>query len=231
MLPAATCLRKACHEAELGRARGQYCSVSNDPGDHRLLREQVRAGDHAAFTALYRDHVGAVFVLAQRLTGSRALAEDVTSDTFLAAWRARDSIEDHDRPLLPWLLGITARQSLNATRSIRRRLAFLARRPGEVVVDDFSDETIARIDDAELIRRTQAALAQLTRAESEVLALCVWSGLTYAEAAEALEIPIGTVRSRLARARTRLRTLSAHETTTTPTTPTPCKAATHGGRA
>lgn len=154
--------------AELWGARGQYCSVSNERGDHQWLRAQVRAGDHAAFTSLYREHVGAVFVLAHRLTGSRALAEEVTSETFLAAWRARDSIEDDGRPLLPWLLGITARQSLNATRSVRRRLTFLARRPGELAVDDFADEIASRIDDAELIRRTRAALACLTRAESEV---------------------------------------------------------------
>lgn len=183
--------------------------MSTDPADVRHLRERVRAGDHDAFTDLYRDHVAAVFALAHRLTGSRALAEEVTAETFLVAWRARESVDVDDRPLLPWLLGIAARQALNATRSVRRRLAFLARRPGLSVVDDFADETAARIDDARLLERTREALASLTRAEAEVVGLCVWSGLSYAEAADALGIPVGTVRSRLARARARLRTLTA----------------------
>lgn len=182
--------------------------MSNDPAGHRRLREQVRSGDHDSFTELYRDHVSAVFSLANRLTGSRALAEEVTSETFLTAWRSRESIQDDDRPLLPWLLGIAARHSMNATRGLRRRTTFLARRVSTPDVEDFADETASRIDDALLIRRTQEALALLTRAEAEVLGLCVWSGLSYAEAAETLGIPVGTVRSRLARARTRLRTLT-----------------------
>lgn len=178
---------------------------------------------------LYQDHVGAVYGLAFRLTASHALAEEVTSETFLAAWRGRASVDDGDHSLLPWLLGISARQSLNATRGVRRRVAFIARRPDPPVVEDFADQAAARMDDARLIRRTQDALASLTRAEAEVLGLCVWSGLTYAEAAEALGVPIGTVRSRLARARARLRVLTdndppthpAHRTTTPPaSTPT-----------
>lgn len=184
--------------------------MNTNPVDHeRRLRERVRAGDHDAFSSLYRDHVGAVFALAHRLTGDRALAEEVAAETFLIAWRARGSVADDDRPMLPWLLGIAARQSLNATRGVRRRLAFLARRPGAAQVDDFAEETVGRLDDARLLARTHDALASLSKAEAEVVGLCVWSGLTYAEAAEALDIPVGTVRSRLSRARTRLRTLTA----------------------
>ncbi len=171
----------------------------------------MRTGDHEAFTGLYRDHVGAVFALAHRLTGSRELAEEVTAETFLVAWRARAEVDADERPLLPWLLGITARQSMNATRGVRRRLTFLSRRPGPTPVEDFADETVARMDDARLLRRTQEALRSLTRAEAEVVGLCVWSGLSYAEAADALDIPVGTVRSRLARARARLRALTSDD--------------------
>jgi RNA polymerase sigma factor (sigma-70 family) len=187
--------------------------VSTEPDDHRRLRERLRTGDHDAFTGLYREHVGAVFALAHRLTGSRGLAEEVTAETFLVAWRARAEVEVDERPLLPWLLGIAARQSMNATRGVRRRLAYLSRRPAPAAVEDFADETVARIDDARLLRRTQEALGSLTRAEAEVVGLCVWSGLSYAEAADALDVPVGTVRSRLARARARLRALTADDPT------------------
>lgn len=188
--------------------------TTDSNGRHQRLREQVRAGDHDAFTGLYRDHVGAVFALALRMTGSRSSAEEVTAETFLIAWRARGTVEVDERPLLPWLLGIAARQSLNSSRGLRRRIAFVARRDevsGPVVVEDFADETVARLDDARLLSRTQKALGSLTRAEAEVVGLCVWSGLSYAEASEALDIPIGTVRSRLNRARTRLRALTADD--------------------
>jgi RNA polymerase sigma factor (sigma-70 family) len=171
----------------------------------RLLRDRIRRGDHDAFVEVYRAHAGAVLRLAHRLTGSATTAEDVASETFLVAWRNRGGLLADDRSVRPWLLAITTKQSLNATRSLRRRLAFLARRTEPMVVADFADESADRLDDARRLREAAAALAHLTRAEAEVVGLCVWSGLTYAEAAQALEIPVGTVRSRLARARARLR--------------------------
>lgn len=69
---------------------------------------------------------------------------------------------------------------------------------------DFADEVAGRLDDAAQLALVRTALRTLRRAEREVLALCVWSGLDYAAAAEALGVPVGTVRSRLSRARTKL---------------------------
>jgi RNA polymerase sigma-70 factor (ECF subfamily) len=167
----------------------------------------LREGDRAAFDAVYAEHVDGVFTLAHRLTGSWATAEDVTSETFLAVWRTRALIADDDRPLRPWLCGIATHQAMNARRSRRRLLTFLAGRPREELVPDFADEAVGRLDDAEALARAARVIGSLRRAEAEVLALCVWSGLTYAEAAEALDVPVGTVRSRLSRARARLRRL------------------------
>ncbi len=180
----------------------------------RQFRSQLRSGDHGAFSRLFAENADVVFTLAHRLTGDWAVAEDVTSDTFLAAWRTRDRLELDDRPLRPWLLAIAARQSMTATRGVRRRLAFLSRRGGEQSVDDFAQEVVERIDDAAALARTARALRHLSRGEAEVLALCVWSGLTYAEAAESLGIPVGTVRSRISRARNRLRRLADAENAT-----------------
>jgi RNA polymerase sigma-70 factor (ECF subfamily) len=74
---------------------------------------------------------------------------------------------------------------------------------------DFADEVVSRMRDSEQLAAAAAALGRLRAAEREVFALCVWSGLDYAQAAEALGVPIGTVRSRLSRARSRLRELTA----------------------
>lgn len=179
---------------------------------HRDLRRRLREGDRTAFDAVYAEHVDGVFTHAHRLTGSWTTAEDVTSETFLAAWRSRALIADDDRSLKPWLWGIATNQAMNARRSRRRLVTFLARRPRDEVVPDFADEAVQRLDDAEVLARAARVIGSLRRAEAEVLALCVWSGMSYADAAEALGVPVGTVRSRLSRARTRLRELLAEPT-------------------
>ncbi|MEU9335505.1 RNA polymerase sigma factor [Streptomyces sp. NPDC048290] len=168
------------------------------------MRASVRAGDREAFAALYDRSARAVYHHALRLTGSRAEAEDVMSETFLAAWRSRATVEEGGGSLTPWLLGIATHKAHNANRGLRRRLAFLARDPGPPPVADFADETAGRIDDARRLARVHTALRRLRRADREVIALCVGAGLDYQQAAEALGVPVGTVRSRLSRARARL---------------------------
>ena len=76
---------------------------------------------------------------------------------------------------------------------------------------DFAVEVAGRLDDVQRLAAVRRALGRLRRTEREVFALCVWTGLDYAAAAEALRVPVGTVRSRLARARARLRDLTAIE--------------------
>jgi RNA polymerase sigma factor (sigma-70 family) len=176
----------------------------------RQQRTLLRAGDHDVFAGLFVAYGDDVFAAALRLTGSRASAEDVTSETFLVAWRRRGDVEASELPLRGWLLAIAAQQAMNVTRGRRRRLAFLdseRARPG--VVADFADAAAGRLDDVQLLERTRRAMAALTRRELEVVSLCVWSELSYQEASDALGIPVGTVRSRLNRARERLRDLVA----------------------
>ncbi|MEU0845313.1 RNA polymerase sigma factor [Streptomyces sp. NPDC005962] len=172
------------------------------------LRERIRAGDREAFAELYAEHARSVYNHAFRLTGDWSVAEEVMGDTFLDAWRGRGQLEPGDGSLKPWLLGVATNKARNAKRGIGRRLAFLARRPAPDPVADFAEEAAGRIDDARQLAAVREVYGRLRRAEQEVLALCVWSGLDYAQAAEAMGIPVGTVRSRLSRARTRLRKLA-----------------------
>ncbi|WP_369382905.1 RNA polymerase sigma factor [Streptomyces sp. cg36] len=172
------------------------------------MRERIRAGDREAFAELYEEYSRGVYNHAFRLTGDWSTAEEVMSDTFLEAWRTRGKIEPHGGSLRPWLLGIATNKARNANRRVRRRIAFLARRPGTDEVVDFADASASRIDDSRELAAVRHALTLLRRPEREVLALCVWCGLDYAEAGEALGVPTGTVRSRLSRARVRLRKLT-----------------------
>jgi RNA polymerase sigma factor (sigma-70 family) len=167
-------------------------------------RTRVRAGDHDAFGVLFSDHARAVYNHAFRLTGNWSAAEEVVSLTFLEAWRLRGTIRPEGGSLLPWLLGITLNVVRNASRASRRHQAAMTRLPQAHNVPDFADELAGRLDDAAQLKHVRAAIKNLRRTEQDVIALCVWSGLDYAEAAEALGIPVGTVRSRLSRARRKL---------------------------
>lgn len=172
------------------------------------VRRRVREGDREAFAQLYEEYARAVYNHGLRLTGDWSTAEEIMSETFLAAWRTRARVQEDGGSLLPWLLGIATHKADNARRSVRRRQLFLARQPRPSEVADFAPEMAGRIDDARRLRAVQAALGRLRRQEREVLALCVWSGLDYQQTAEALGIAVGTVRSRLSRARRKLARLA-----------------------
>jgi RNA polymerase sigma factor (sigma-70 family) len=168
------------------------------------LRKRIRAGDHDAFGDLFDAYARSVYNHAYRLTGEWSTAEDVVSLTFLDAWRLRERLDEEGGSLRPWLLGIATNVARNTRRAARRHAAAVARLPRDEAVRDFADEVAGRLDDAAQLAVVRTALERLRRAEREVLALCVWAGLGYEAAAEALGVPVGTVRSRLSRARTKL---------------------------
>jgi len=171
------------------------------------LRARLRAGDPDAFGVLFDECAHAVYNLGFRLTANWSAAEEVVSLTFLEAWRLRDRIDPGSEPLRPWLLGIAANVSRNLARSSRRHQAALSRLPPPSPVPDFADGLAGHLDDSARLREVGEALGALRREEREVIALCVWSELDYATAARALGVPVGTVRSRLSRARSKLRKL------------------------
>ncbi|MEV5691394.1 RNA polymerase sigma factor [Micromonospora globbae] len=171
------------------------------------LRARIRAGDAAAFGQVFDEHAAAVYRHAVRADGHTSDAEDVVSLTFLEAWRLRATLRPDGDSLLPWLLGIATNVLRNRRRAARRHRAALLRIPPTAAVPDVADEIVGRMHDARQLAAAAAALHRLSRADREVFLLCVWSQLDYTAAAEALGIPVGTVRSRLSRARTRLRAL------------------------
>ncbi|MEU2773028.1 RNA polymerase sigma factor [Streptomyces sp. NPDC007162] len=176
------------------------------------MRTRVRNGDPDAFAALFDECARTVYNHAFRLTADWSLAEDVMSTTFMEAWRRRASVEAEGGSLRPWLLGIATNVARSHHRSNRRyrnaaNAAAAANAAGEQI-EDHAEETAGRVDDRRRLNAALAALSLLKRPEREVLTLCLYEGMEYAEAARALGIPVGTVRSRLSRARTRLRKLA-----------------------
>ncbi|MFI6237739.1 RNA polymerase sigma factor [Micromonospora sp. NPDC050784] len=172
------------------------------------LRARVRAGDPGAFAELFDKYARSVYNHAFRLTADWATAEDVMAATYLQAWRSRERVTEEGGSLRPWLLGIATNEARNHTRSNRRyRRVAAALLATDLTLPDHADEVAGRLDDSRRIAAAIDALARLRRPEREVLTLCLWEGLDYESAAEALGVPVGTVRSRLSRARARLRTL------------------------
>ncbi|MEU8922424.1 RNA polymerase sigma factor [Kitasatospora sp. NPDC048545] len=176
-------------------------------------RARLRAGDQDALGELFDEHAPAVYGYALRTLGDWAAAEDVVSLTFLEAWRLRGKLHEGDDDLRPWVFGIATNVLRNTARAARRHRAAISRLAEREPVPDFADELVSRIDDGAQLAAVRRALPGLRRSEREVFRLCVWVGLDYASAAQALGVPVGTVRSRLSRARARLRSLAEDELT------------------
>ncbi|MFK0259475.1 RNA polymerase sigma factor [Streptomyces sp. NPDC090445] len=172
------------------------------------MRTRVRSGDPDAYAELFERYARTLYNHAFRMTGDWAVAEDVMSAAFLEAWRLRGTVDPAGGSLRPWLLGITTNLARNHCRSNRRYRAVAAAAAaaaGTASVPDHADELAGRLDDRQQIAAVLAQLSALRGPEREVLLLCVCEGLEYADAARVLGIPVGTVRSRLSRARTKLR--------------------------
>jgi RNA polymerase sigma-70 factor (ECF subfamily) len=167
-------------------------------------------GDAEAFGHLFERHSGPIYNYCFRRTADWALAEDLTSATFLLAWRALPREPLQAASALPLLYGIATNALRNQRRSLKRgREAFGRLALPRLEEPDFAEEAGTRLDDQAAMRELLGLFTRLPRREQDVLALCEWSGLSYEDTALALDIPIGTVRSRLARGRRRLRELAA----------------------
>ncbi|MFJ1578971.1 RNA polymerase sigma factor [Streptomyces sp. NPDC088182] len=176
------------------------------------LRTRIRAGDSSAYAELFDSYARAVYNHAFRLTADWSTAEDVMAATFMEAWRLRGRVDPEGGSLRPWLLGIATNTARNQFRSNRRyRAAANAAAAAELSFPDHADEVAGRVDDRRRLATVLTSLATLRRTEREVIALCLGEGLDYEAAAEALGIPVGTVASRLSRARNKLRALAEAE--------------------
>jgi RNA polymerase sigma-70 factor (ECF subfamily) len=181
------------------------------PSDEQLW-SSITAGDETAFGWLFDRYSRAVYNHAFRLTGSWSTAEDVTQATFLVAWRRRGAARLVEGSALPWLLVVATNAVRSEWRSARRWLALLRRLPMERQPDgDLAEEVAARLDDERRMTEILAVVRRLSPAEREAVALCLWSGVSYADAAAVLGISEVAVRSRVSRARSRLARLMPEE--------------------
>lgn len=177
--------------------------TSFSPSD-RQLWSAAATGDDDAFGVIFDRHAKAVYNHCFRLTGNWSSADDATSATFLAAWRRRATVTLVNDSALPWLLTVATNTVRDERRSVRRRLSLLERIPVPTPAPDHAEAVVERLADEQRMAEVLAATHDLPPAEREALALCVWSGVSYADAAQVLGIAEVSVRSRVSRAKARL---------------------------
>lgn len=174
-----------------------------DATDAALVRQAADGSEHA-FRALYRAYVRPVYWIAHGLVGTAADAEDVTQETFLAAWRKLGGLELASDSLLPWLATICRLQAANRIRRQRRDRERTAGTADESLPSTVDVEQ--QVIDADLAQRILREVAGLSALDREIFRLCATEGYAYQAAADELGVAHGVVRNRLSRIRTRLRT-------------------------
>lgn len=168
--------------------------------DNAVIARSVT--DPTAFGEIFHRHAGSVHRYAARRAGD-AVADDVTSETFLIAFQRRARFDPAREDARPWLFGIATNlihRHRIATARVLRAMERSAPEAEAVAVD--SDDAL---DAQREVARLAGRIRRLSAGDRDCLLLFAWAELSYDEIAEALHIPVGTVKSRLNRARRQLR--------------------------
>jgi RNA polymerase sigma factor (sigma-70 family) len=172
------------------------------PTDGELMARSV--AEPECFACLFDRHAAMVHRYLARRVGD--LADDLLSETFLIAFRRRGDYRAVHVEVRPWLLGIATRVVQGHARAEQRRYRALARTPAEPPASPEDAEALSDRLAAQALRGPlSAALAGLKARDRDVLLLFAWAQLSYEEIATVLDVPVGTVRSRLNRARRQTR--------------------------
>jgi RNA polymerase sigma-70 factor (ECF subfamily) len=192
--------------AKKGKLREPFCgqraihSVSTDNDIIRRSRDSP-----AVFGELYDRHASVIYRYAARRAGDFA-ADDVTSETFLVAWEQLDTYDLGRDDARPWLFGIATNLLRRHHRAEDKMLKTAAKAASREAVADASDRIAAQVDAVVATGRIAGTLKSMAAIDRETLLLYAWADLTYEGIALAMDVPVGTVRSRLNRARRTLRT-------------------------
>jgi RNA polymerase sigma-70 factor (ECF subfamily) len=177
---------------------------------HRLADEDlmplVERKDAAAFELVYDRHGGAAYSLAYRIVGDRGSAEDVTQEAFLSLWRSGARYDRARGSVRTWLLGVVRNRAIDALRRQATRAPTveleLERLPDQGPYTELTDAEALR---QEAAREVRGALRMLPADQLKVIELAYFGGLSHSEIAEALGMPLGTVKGRMRLAMEKIR--------------------------
>lgn len=168
------------------------------------LLERVVAGDAAAFEVVYDRHNQVVFSLAMRLVGDPQAAQDLTQEAFLSAWRSAAGYSQARGSVRSWLLAIVRNRGIDRLRNLdaaRRRRAALEAEEVSRVSPDAAEIAVNRAT----AQHVQKKLGDLPAEQEQAISLAYFGGYTHSEIAELLDLPLGTVKTRLRRGLASLR--------------------------
>ncbi|WCI07649.1 RNA polymerase sigma factor [Arthrobacter sp. OVS8] len=173
--------------------------------EHRQRHHQAVPGQPRSFRGVVRQtRVNHLQIRGQK--GGDFAADDVTSETFLVAWEQLETYDLDREDARPWLFGIATNLLRRHHRAEARLLKVAAKAASRDAVGDESDRIAAQVDATMTTGRIAWALKAMAAIDRETLLLYAWADLTYEGIALAMDVPVGTVRSRLNRARRTLRT-------------------------
>jgi RNA polymerase sigma-70 factor, ECF subfamily len=181
---------------------------------HRLADEDlmplVERKDAAAFEVVYDRHGGAAYSLAYRIVGDRNAAEDVTQEAFLSLWRSGAKYDRARGSVRTWLLGVVRNRAIDSLRREATRAPTveleLERLPDKGPYSELTDAEALR---QEAAREVRGVLKMLPADQLKVIELAYFGGLSHSEIAEALGMPLGTVKGRMRLAMEKIRTALA----------------------
>jgi len=170
------------------------------PSDAMLIARSL--AEPEVFASIFDRHFAAIHRYLARRVGTER-ADELASQTFAVAFERRARFDVHVESARPWLFGVATNLMRNEARSERRLLAAVARLDAASAGDlqEEVERTLARVDASREVDRIAGVLADLDSDQRDVLLLHAWGDLSYEEISRALSIPVGTVRSRLSRAR------------------------------
>jgi len=177
------------------------------------LHRRLSGGDRGAFDELYRRYAPPAYGLAYRLTGQQILAQDVVHDAFMALWRAPEAFDPARGTFRTFFLSLVHHRAVDTVRREERirkrqdRASNLESSVSEDVAEDVVDSAFLGVRR----REVRAALETLPPEQKQVLDMAYFTGMTQAQIAETLGIPIGTVKTRTLAAMKKLRRALARE--------------------
>ncbi|WP_026544742.1 ECF RNA polymerase sigma factor SigK [Arthrobacter sp. 35/47] len=164
--------------------------------DLAWLLQQTGNGDEASFTELYRSTSARIFGLVRRIVVDPAISEEVTQEVFLQVWNKAAEFSPHLGSPMAWLMTLAHRRAVDRIRSEqahRDRLNRWSETETGTPFDEVTESVMAR-DESLAVR---AAFSALTDKQRQAIEMAYYRGLTYAQVAEALEAPLGTVKARI----------------------------------
>lgn len=162
--------------------------------DEELL-ERIRVRNVDALEALYDRHSKAAFALAYRILGNREIAEEVTQDAFMSVWRQAATYKPGMGKVRPWLLSIAHHRAIDRTRRVADRNAGVSL--DEAWMKPSADDVFGEVYQGLQREQIKQALAELPLEQRTAINLAYFNGNTYVEIAEMMDVPVGTVKSRV----------------------------------